>query len=79
MVRIVRAEAHPEFIGSVCTITTQRRWLELDGTSDFVYGTDITFFGRKMNGLEDNFAPIYDGDQPASWEDCAWSPEKEKA
>lgn len=35
--------------------------------------------GKLVWARECALRPIYDGDLPASWEDCAWKPEKETA
>jgi hypothetical protein len=57
--------------------------LNARGEETFAYETDAS---RYANGVEYvwvpeeyTIAPIYDGDQPASWDDCAWKPEKVKA
>jgi len=64
-------------IGCITDCVKERCWL---GKFYFGYGTDtVTPGGYIWTPREDLIELIYDGDQPASWEDCAWKPEKIKA
>lgn len=70
MVRIVAAAAWPEVVGNIVTVTSQRKFVE----EGLFYELSDGALGE-----EECLAPVYDGDQPASWEDCAWKPGKVKS
>ncbi len=83
MVRKVRP-AQPESgdwpIGTIGTITGPRT-LQLSACGKYVWAYTTDQFSEHGQWIpsEEILAPVYDGDLPASWEGCAWKPEKVKA
>lgn len=79
MVRVVKTHV-PKMvpIGSIVTIVSPRR----KGTGVFS-GPGLFYeisakspLGDFLLAREENLAPVYDGDQPVSWSECAWKPAK---
>lgn len=64
------------------TIIQERRMRRFEGTgsASLRYRLDLDGYGAVTEGrycfaaLERELRPLYDGDQPASWADCAWKP-----
>lgn len=40
------------------------------------YPVDIYFRGQTVAPIEPALVPLYDGDEPASWETCEWRPKE---
>lgn len=83
MVRVVHPEAHPELRRLVCSIAQPRRWMVTNLGHGFLYTLDIkppaSLLARYPQTKiivagESDLEPVYDGDQPARWENCLWKP-----
>ena len=84
--RIVKTKMFPHLLGEIVTITGPRKLCECtDGDRWLGYEVDLDL--QHLDGKvyvvrppEESLKPIYDGDQPSTWEECAWRPkELEKA
>jgi hypothetical protein len=82
MVRIVHS-AHPERIGLVVHIMSQKRWIErhIDYGKGFFYFVDIPPMppanAKYASYREMDLEPVYDGVEKSSWSECAWKPKQD--
>ena len=85
MVRVVICYRDPRLNDAIATVTMPMR-LHYPGTSVntvmkkpwYGYSLDITHQADfDFYPTESQLAPIYDGDQASSWEECAWRPKVE--
>lgn len=84
MVRVVVCHNNPEFLGSVVTITKKRHWLEITagrnvGKQVFAYETDFVCGLGRLIAEEYQLAPIHDGWQTTTWDQCMWRPKAREA
>ena len=80
MVRKVRLGGPRDFfpVGTIGMITSPRirRYCVNYEKVYFAYSTDvIDANGIPWGPSENTIEPVYDGDQPVSWEGCAWKPQ----
>jgi hypothetical protein len=75
LVRVVYAPAAPEIVGEVTRVLR----VEVNLEYGVVYVVPIPCVpgDRESFGPAMCFAPVYDGDEPASWSDCVWQPQRE--
>ena len=68
------APEHPETVGEECTIVR----LDVNiNTGKSRYVTDLMApSGNPYAGWDENFRPVYDGDEPVRWEECLWQPKE---
>lgn len=80
-VRLVKPEPYPAgfvedrygesvLYGKITTITAP----PYKASGYLRYPVDIYFKGENVAPIELALVPLYDGDEPASWETCAWRP-----
>lgn len=76
--RVIWATGKAEY---AATVLSQREPLSYRGTGrrTLVYRVEVDGFGRSQDGFifaapEPELRPLYDGDQPSSWSECAWQP-----